>query len=225
MKRHLDRGFTLIELLISIVLGGVIAGVTVAALFTTMNIAASTTDQVNDSADAGLIAAFLYRDTQSAGAVDQTTGQLTANVGISTTTSSTEWSQCTQTGTLVVGFSWIDHMSATAQNRVYVTYALDSSKQLVRRSCTYGTNSPVVISDVVLGHHVGTAEATCKPTSNCTTRSSSVTLSMVGAGVRAPVTFTITPPRTIEISSSISVKPRSRCRFIRARSMTGRTSS
>ncbi len=182
-----DRGFTLIELLIAIVLGGVIAGVTVAALLTSMNIASSTTDEVSDSSDAGLIATFLYRDAQSAGAVDPNTAQLSGIVGISMQSSAAGWAGCQQTGTMVVRFSWLDRAGSAAQNPVVVTYALDSSAQLVRRTCTNGTTV-----DVPLGRHVGAAVATCKPTSDCSTRSSSVTLTVRGVGVRAPVTFSMT---------------------------------
>ena len=182
-----DRGFTLIELLIAIVLGGVIAGVTVAALLTSMNIASSTTDEVSDSSDAGLIATLFYRDAQSAGAVDPATAQLSGTLGISTQSSTAGWAGCTQAGSLVVRFSWLDRVASAAQHTVVVTYALDSSAQLVRRMCSNGESV-----DVLLGRHVGTAEATCRPTTDCSSRPSSVTLTVLGVGVRAPVTFSMT---------------------------------
>ena len=60
-----DAGFTLVELLIALVLSGIIAGVIVAAMATSLNVASATTKLVADSTDAGLISAFLYRDAQA----------------------------------------------------------------------------------------------------------------------------------------------------------------
>lgn len=181
-----DSGFTLIELLIAIVLSSLIVGVTTAALATSMNIASSTTDQVSDSTDAGLIASFLFRDAQSAGAIDPATGQNDATLGVSTTSSALGWSGCAQAGTLVVRFSWADRTSSSVQHTVVATYALDKQKQLIRRLCKNGTTV-----DVPLGHAVNAATARCAPDPTCADRPSSVDLAITGSGLRAPFTYSL----------------------------------
>jgi len=187
MKTRRDAGFTLIELLIAVVLSSLIAGVTVAALMTSLNVASSTTDQVNDSTDAGLISAFLFRDAQSAGATNPVNAQLDPTLGVSTANDATGWSGCAQTGTLVVRFSWADHTSVAAQSTAVATYALDTSKQLVRRLCKNGTTV-----DVILGRFVNAATATCTPGPTCSGHPASVALDMTGSGVRAPFRYTLT---------------------------------
>ena len=74
--RSTDAGFTLIELVIAVLLGGVIVSALTAALMTSLNVASAVTSQVKDSTDAGLIAAFFYRDAESAGAVEPTTARI-----------------------------------------------------------------------------------------------------------------------------------------------------
>ena len=57
-----DRGFTLLEVVLTIVLGGAISGVVIAALLTSMSVVHSTNEEVADSIDAALITAYLFRD-------------------------------------------------------------------------------------------------------------------------------------------------------------------
>lgn len=199
-RRRPDSGFTLIELLIAIVLSSLIVGVTTAALATSMNIASSTTDQVSDSTDAGLIASFLFRDAQSAGATDPATAQNDTTLGVSTSSTALGWSGCTQTGTLIVRFSWADRTSASVQRNAVATYALDTQKQLIRRLCKNGT-----IVDVLLGHAVNAATAHCAPDPSCAGRPTSVDLALTGSGLRAPFTYTLTA--SLRASSQTNPEP------------------
>ena len=182
-----EAGFTLIELLIAVVLSSMIAGVTVAALMTSLNVASSTTDEVSDSTDAGLISAFLYRDAQSAGATDPTTAQLDPALGVSTNDTAAGWANCTQPATLVVRFSWVDRTSTSAQSTAVSTYALDANKQLIRRLCKNGTNV-----DVIVGRSVNAARATCMPDPACGNHPRSVALDVTGSSAAAPFTYTLT---------------------------------
>lgn len=186
-----DRGFTLIELVIAIVLSGLIAGVVVAALITSLNAADSTTAQVNDSTDTGLVSTFLVRDAQSSGGIDPATAQpVDATLGVS----KSDWGGCAQSAALVVRFSWLDHASALARSTIVVTYAYDGSSQtLTRRTCTNGAAG----ADVVLGRHLKSAVATCHVDNqildaNCTARHPiSVSLALTGSGERAPLSATL----------------------------------
>ena len=186
-----DRGFTLIELVIAIVLSGLIAGVVVAALITSLNAADSTTAQVNDSTDTGLVSTFLVRDAQSSGGIDPATAQpVAATLGVS----KSDWGGCAQSAALVVRFSWLDHASALARSTIVVTYAYDGSSQtLTRRTCTNGAAG----ADVVLGRHLKSAVATCHVDNqildaNCTARHPiSVSLALTGSGERAPLSATL----------------------------------
>ncbi len=186
-----DRGFTLIELVIAIVLSGLIAGVVVAALITSLNAADSTTAQVNDSTDTGLVSTFLIRDAQSSGGIDPATAQPGgATLGVS----KSDWGGCAQSAALVVRFSWVDHTSAAVRSTIVVTYAYNSSTQvLTRRTCTDGAAG----ADVVLGRHLTSAVATCQVDNqildaNCTARHPiSVLLALTGSGVRAPLSATL----------------------------------
>lgn len=182
-----DRGFTLIELLIAIVLSTLIAGVVVAALITSLNVASSTTGQVSDSTDAGLISSFLTRDAQSAGAIVPTTALRDTTVGVSTDSTAAGWSGCTQTlGALVVRFSWIERTSVSEQSKVVVTYAFDSSNaQLTRRFCRDSTPG----AELVLGRGLASVSATCD--TMCTIAPTSVSLQVSGAGTRSPLDYTL----------------------------------
>ena len=176
-----DSGFTLIELIMALVLSGLIAGVVVAALVTSLNIADSTSDQLHDSTDAGLISAFLYRDAQAAGGTDPAKAQLDSSIGVSTT----DWGGCSQSpSTLVVRFSWFDRQTVSAKRAIVATYALDATNQLTRRICEDG-----VPTNVVLGRFLDSATASCLP--SCSGLPNTVTLSMSGSGDRAPFSYTL----------------------------------
>ena len=185
--RRSDSGFTLIELLMAIVLGGIIAGVTVAALATSMHIAKSTTDQVNDSNDAGLVAAFFFRDAQSAGATDPATATADPSLGVSVDDSAAGWGGCTQVGALVVRFSWVERRSSAAPHAVTVTYALDDINELTRRLCADGTSV-----DVVVGRSITAASVACQPDPSCTSRPTSATLTVTGSAAGVPLTSSLT---------------------------------
>ena len=194
--RDRDLGFTLVEMLIALVLSGIIAGVTVAAMVTSMNAVDSTTDQVSDSTDAGLISAYLFRDAQAAGGTDPATSRSAVGVGVATAATvaamtaaaADPWAGCAQTGDLVVRFSWLER-SADAAGAVSVvaTYALDGQHQLNRRVCQAGT--PV---DLLLGRSIATAAATCTPDPACGATTSAVSLTVSGTGTRSPFTYTLT---------------------------------
>ncbi len=185
-----DAGFTLVELLIAIVLSGIIAGVTVGAMATSMNVATSTSQEVADSTDAGLISAFLFRDAQASGATDPATATVDATVGVATAASISDpvarWGGCMQAGAFVARFSWIDVSSATDRHTTTATYALDGEQQLTRRLCANG-----VASDLVLGHHLTAADARCLPDAACTDLAGTVALTLSGSGTRAPFTYTL----------------------------------
>ena len=174
-ERHSDsdHGFTLIELIIAMTLSLMIGGVVVAALITSLRVSSSTTDEVGDSTDAGLITAFLTRDAQSAGSIVPTTALRNTTVGVST--ASTAWDSCSQApATLVVRFSWIEWSSAQlVENKVVVTYGLTSpdalnptKKQLTRRLCRNGATTG---ADIVLGRELALVTATCSPVCTSTT--------------------------------------------------------
>ena len=181
-----DAGFTLVELLIAIVLSSVIAGVIVAAIATSLNIASSTTRQVSDSADAGLISAFLYRDAKAAGATDPATAQTDASAGVSTAGSTAGWAGCAQTGTFVVRFSWIDRRPGADSRTIVSTYALDADRQLTRRLCQDGTSSLAVLS-----HPLTSAVAVCSPTPACGATTASVSLTISGSAGPNPFSYSL----------------------------------
>ena len=81
-RRRSDRGFTLIELLIALVLSGVVTGAISAAMITSLNVAKSTTAEVNDSADAGQISSYLQRDALYLGGDCDQSLQFVGNQGV-----------------------------------------------------------------------------------------------------------------------------------------------
>ncbi len=184
--RRVDAGFTLVELLIALVLSTIIGGVIVAAMITSLNASSSTTAQVNDSTDAGLVSAFLFRDAQAAGATNAATGLLDTTVGVSTVADTAGWAGCTQPGTLVVRFSWLDRTDIANVHTVVASYALDSTGQLTRRLCQNGTST-----DVVLGHTVTAASASCEPDPTCSGLAGTVAVTLTGSGQRVPLTYTL----------------------------------
>ena len=196
---HHDRGFTLIELIIAIVLSAMIAGVVVAVLITSLNAARSTSDQVTDSIDAGLISSFLIRDAQSAGGINPATAYPDPSLGVSTNPSDSDGVSCTAAPWVVrARLSWIDRTTVLNETKFVVSYAsaadpLDSTRlQLLRRVCTYqGTNTTKV--DVVLGRNLVSAQASCLPvTTNCSGRPKFVSLTVTGKGAGAPLVSVLT---------------------------------
>ena len=186
-----DEGFTLVEVVIALVLSSLIIGVITAALITSLNVSNSTTAQVNDSNETGLASSFLFRDAQSAGGIIPTTAVMNLSLGVSTT----DWAGCTQgSAALVVRFSWIEQGSTPAASNV-VTYGL-SGATLTRQICKDG----VVGASVVLGSHFASVVASClpvppstsPPTPPCAGHPASVSLTVTGLGVRAPITSVLT---------------------------------
>jgi prepilin-type N-terminal cleavage/methylation domain-containing protein len=201
-RRHFDRGFTLIEVLISLVLSGLIAGVVVSVILTSLNAADSTTAEINDSNDAALVSSFLIRDGQASGGIDPATAS--ASAGVSTT----DPAGCTQTGALVVRFSWMEHSSATTHTPTVVTYVFNSATQtLSRRVCLNGSSTG---TDVLLGSHITSAGATCQrgssPDATCS-RPTGVSLSLSGSGKRAPFSTTLTASLRSAPSQLLIVNP------------------
>ena len=181
-----DAGLTLIELLISVVLTTIIGGVISAALITSMNAADVTTSSVKNSTDASLIAAFLTRDAQAAGATDPSTAVLVDSLGVSTATTTAGWAACQQSGAMVVRFSWLDRRSVGVPVTVVATYALSADGRLTRRACQNATSM-----DVVLGRDITSAVATCAPIT-CTGLPDTVTLAVRGRAAAAPFEYSLT---------------------------------
>jgi prepilin-type N-terminal cleavage/methylation domain-containing protein len=215
-RRTQDDGFTLIELIFSLVLSAIVVGVLAAAMITALHVSRSTTDQVNDSSDTGLISAFLLRDAQSSGGIDPGTGLPNSILGIAADPTAPDWGGCIQyvpgvllangaqkPAVFVVRFSWID-TAAASPAAVVVTYALvpdplDSTKpQLIRRTCKNGANV-----DLVLARHLSSVAVSCLSgalaNTTCTGQPTSVSLIVNGSstsvnasGVSVPFSATLT---------------------------------
>jgi prepilin-type N-terminal cleavage/methylation domain-containing protein len=202
-SRHADHGFTLFELVFAIVLSAVIAGVVAAALITVLNISDSTTSQVNDSSETGLVSAFLSRDAQSAGGINPDASP-NSDLGVWTTPSAT----CTQGGSLVIRFNWNEYTTATAPpNAIVVIYSLDSSTQtLTRKTCKDGVGG----ASVVLGRHLTQVTAGCTLASAivaCAGHPTSVSLTVKGSGLRAPISSVLTASLKPVLSQLAIVSP------------------
>lgn len=177
-----DGGFTLVELVISIVLSSIVAGVVVAIMVTSLNLVDATTDISHDATDAGLIAAFLYRDAQAAGGTDPLTLAELPELGVSTT----DWGSCEQDGELVVRFSWVDREDQTAEHPMVVSWALLDDTRFVRRACQDGLHA-----DVPLGEHIAAATAACRPGPACDATTDTVELTINGSAASSPTAFTL----------------------------------
>jgi prepilin-type N-terminal cleavage/methylation domain-containing protein len=184
--RERDRGFTLIEFVMATMLSGIVAGVVIAVLATSLNVARSTTDQIADSVDASLISTFLFRDAQAAGGIDPGTARVDTSVGVSTSNTSSGWAGCEQTGDLVVRFSWIDRDTDSLKPKVVVTYALDDGL-LTRSVCQDDTHV-----DVVLGNNIAAASAACDQDASCGGEPESVSLTFSGSASASPFEHTLT---------------------------------
>lgn len=177
-----DGGFTLVELVISLVLSSIVAGITVAIMVTSLNVVDTTSDISRDATDAGLIAAFLYRDAQAAGGTDPLTLADVPGLGVATD----DWATCKQEGELVVRFSWIDRDGTSADDPMDVTWALRDDGRLVRRACQGGSGA-----DVPLGEYVAKASVSCLPGPVCDATATSVELTVVGSAERSATTFSL----------------------------------
>lgn len=192
-----DQGFTLVEVVMSIVLGSIIAGVTVAVMITSVNVADSTRDMSRDSTDAGLIAAFLYRDAQAAGGTDPVTLASDPTLGVSTD----DWGGCEQPGgSMVARFAWIDRDDAGADHPMTVTWATFDDGRVVRRACQDGTEV-----DVPLGEHVATTSFRCRPGPACDSTTTEVELAVTGSAARSAETVTLTATLRPDLASSPGV--------------------
>jgi choice-of-anchor A domain-containing protein len=173
-------------MLIALVLSAIIAGVTVSAMLTSMNVVTATSAEIADSTDATLISTFLVRDAQAAGGTDPATAALSTLVGVAV--SGASWGSCQQPGTLVARFSWFDRSSVSNAALVTTTYAFDSTtKQITRRLCQNGTTS-----DVVIGRAVSAASASCSPDPTCAGLPLAISLTLTGSSSRSTFTSTLT---------------------------------
>lgn len=189
VRQGADAGLTLVELTISVVLSAVLAGVVISILLTSMSVVDRTTEISHDATDAGLIAAFLYRDAQAAGGTDPATFTAVPGLGVSTT----DWGDCKQDGELVLRFSWIDRLDLLREHPMTVTWALGGDGALNRRACQDGE-----AVDVALGEHVSAATAVCEPDKACGPETTSVRLDITGSAQPEPVTFSLSANLRVE---------------------------
>jgi prepilin-type N-terminal cleavage/methylation domain-containing protein len=151
-----QRGVTLVEMLVAIVVLSMIIGAIAASFVTAFRSSAPTAELIRQSNDAQLIAGFLVRDAQSAGGTDPATGTIDDTIGVSTT----DAAGCNPDSSLVLRFSWIDHVPDSASVKRVANYYFDpSTKQIVRKTCTDGASS----SSVTLGREIAVANASCNP--------------------------------------------------------------
>jgi prepilin-type N-terminal cleavage/methylation domain-containing protein len=196
--RGADTGFTLVEVLIGIVVSAIIGGVVVGSLITSTDIAQIATDQVNDSTDAGLIAAFLTRDAQASGGVDPSTGRPDETIGVATAASGGDWSGCEQKGDFVARFSWYDRQAVDKRRSIVTTYALLDG-DLTRRICQDDTTS-----ESLLGEGISSVTATCAPDEACGPKTTSVTLDVVGGSTEQPFVFQLRAELRRDLQASVS---------------------
>jgi choice-of-anchor A domain-containing protein len=191
-----DAGLTLVELVISVVLGAVLMGVVTSILLTSMSVVDRTSEISHDATDAGLIAAFLYRDAQAAGGSDPETFAAVPGLGVSTT----DWGGCEQDGGLVLRLSWIDRLDLRREHPMTVTWALLGNGVLNRRACQDGEQV-----DVALGEHVSAATAACEPDEACGPETTTVRLDVTGSARPEPVTFSLSA--NLRVESPAAVEP------------------
>ena len=162
-----------------------IGGVVVAALITSLNVSSSTSDQISDSADAGLLTSFLTRDAQSSGAI------------VPNDRGARHHGWC-----IDVGLGWL-HASTTVVTRG--EFQLDRAhnspsteqgrRHLRHRRHQRATHPPRVRDsstgvDVILARHLAAAVATCD-TTNCSGTPVSVSLTVTGSATRSPFAYTL----------------------------------
>ena len=200
---HTEAGFTLVEVLISVTLLAMIMGALTAAFITSIKLASDTTQHTKESNDAQLIAAFLVRDAQAAGATNAITGVPDASYGISLT----DVAGCTVPSgdTTVVRFEWLDRQSAAPTQSYkdiavyyYVPASVGKSGQLVRQTCGGPPNFP---SEMPLAKNIPTPpSATCDPTPDCS--GSPVSVSLTVSEVQTTKPYTITASTRPEAQSA-----------------------
>ena len=198
---HTDGGFTLIEVLISVVLLAMIMGALTTALLTSINLSSSTTQHTRDSNDAQLIAGYLVRDAQSAGATNSITGSVDAKYGI--TLASDAGCSVPSGDAPIVRFEWLDRTSA-AQNYddiavyYYVPPASGKSGQVVRKTC--GTSPDFASTNTLARNIPAKPTASCDPTPDCPGLPSTVSLTV--SEVQHP-----TQPYTLTASTRAEGQP------------------
>lgn len=173
-RRHrADSGLSLVELIIATVLSLTLIGVIVSAIITSLNIASATSDNIKTSVDVRLVSAYLARDAQGAAGTDPNTIQRPSETGVSVANG--DWNGCSQSGTLVARFSWIDRVTVSEQRKVTVTWALNGS-ELRRLYCEDGTQA----SELILGRTLTSATARCLPVADCSGNPESISLTVAG---------------------------------------------
>lgn len=149
-----EHGVTLVELLITIVILSMIMGAIAASFVTAFRSSGPTAELIRQSNDAQLIAGFLVRDAQSAGGTNPATGTIDNTIGVS----KTDAAGCNPDASLVLRFSWIDHVAGSGDVKRVANYYFDSSaKEIIRKTCTDGTST----SSVTLGREIAVATASC----------------------------------------------------------------
>lgn len=174
--RHLrgarDSGLTLVELIIAMTLTLILSGVLVSAIITSLRVASATSDNLKSSVDIRLVSSYLARDAQGAGGTDPNTVQKSAKSGVSNTPG--DWGGCERAGaTMVVRFSWVDHVDIRTQHDITVTWSISGS-DLYRQYCEDG----VVKYNLRLGRTLTSAVASCDTT--CSAAPTSVSLTVSG---------------------------------------------
>jgi len=208
---HNEGGFTLIEVLISVVLLTMIMGALTTALVTSINLSTSTTQHTKESNDAQLIAAFLVRDAQSAGATDAITGSPDPAYGVTLN----DDTGCTvPSGDLaLVRFEWVDRQSAAPGQSYddiavyyYVPPISAQSGQVVRQTCG---GPPGFASNTTLARNIpAQPNATCDPTANCPGLPATVSLTVSEVQTTQPYTLTAsTRPETQGATPNTTAAP------------------
>ena len=124
---HTEAGFTLVEVLIAVTLLAMIMGALTAAFVTSIKLASDTTQHTKESNDAQLIAAFLVRDAQAAGATNAITGVPDAKYGI--TLNDATGCAVPSGDTTVVRFEWLDRQSAAPTTKHETSRSTTTSRR------------------------------------------------------------------------------------------------
>lgn len=180
-RRSGDAGLTLVELMIAMVLSITLGGVVVAAIVTSLNVAGATSDGLKSSVDIRLISAYLARDAQGAAGVDPKTAKPADGAGVSVAAG--DWGGCTQPGTLVARFSWVEYLTVTTQRDLTITYARNGT-ELSRTLCVNNVKD----STLVLGRNLSAVSARCIPNADCSGTPTEIELTFSGTNARSPYT-------------------------------------
>ena len=179
-----DSGLTLVELLISMVLSLILAGVLVAAIVTSLNVAGATSDSIKTTVDVQLVSSYLARDAQGAAGTDPNTLQRPEGTGASVAAG--DWGGCSQPGTLIARFSWIDRLDIRTEREITSTWALNGA-ELSRLYCVDGEKKAAI----VLGRTLISAAAQCAPTPDCTGDPTTISLTVTGRSEKSTYTTTL----------------------------------